>query len=221
MDTRTEPREGEIHQVERPGPGSVFLLLGSETTRSLPEPPGPNGESTRSYFESDGHSRRVTGYVAALALGIGVPKRQLPRLLGGAMLHDLGKIAVPDSILRKPGPLTPEERAAVKVHAELGYRLLRWMGFSSEGLRAVRHHHEWYNGKGYPYGLSGEQIPLDARIVAIADAFDAMTSDRPYRHAHSVEEAREEILRCAGTQFDPVVAEAFLKLGTRALEGRG
>jgi HD-GYP domain-containing protein (c-di-GMP phosphodiesterase class II) len=128
----------------------------------------------------------------------------------GALLHDVGKIGVPDFILHKPGPLTPEEWDDMKRHPGIGHEMLRDISFLSGAAEIVHCHHERFDGKGYPRGLMGDEIPLGARIFAIADTFDAMTSDRPYRKALPAEVARWEILRHSGTQFDPQVVQAFL-----------
>lgn len=167
--------------------------------------------------ETVGHSQRVVSYVSAIAGQLGLIDDELPGLLNGALLHDVGKIGVPDAILRKQGPLTMDEWAIMRRHPEDGYRMLRHIGFLSNALPVVLHHHERYDGTGYPDGLTGEEIPLAARIFAVADAFDAMTSQRPYRRAHSVESARLELRRCSGTQFDPEVVDAFVRVDVREL----
>lgn len=146
----------------------------------------------------------------ALAGQLGVPDRDLGHLFRGALLHDVGKIAVPDAILRKPGPLTDAEWAEMRRHPTAGHSILRDVPFLQEALPTVLHHHERWDGSGYPAGLAGEDIPLGARIFAVIDTLDAITSDRPYRAARSLEDARQEIRRCAGTQFDPRVVDAFL-----------
>ena len=128
----------------------------------------------------------------------------------GALLHDVGKIGVPDYILHKPGPLTPEEWDEMKRHPDIGNEMLKDIAFLSGAAAIVHAHHERFDGKGYPNGLTGEEMPLGARIFNVADAFDAMTTDRPYRKALSVAEAREEVLRNSGTQFDPEVVQSFL-----------
>jgi putative nucleotidyltransferase with HDIG domain len=130
----------------------------------------------------------------------------------GAFLHDIGKMAIPDEILRKPGTLTPEERDVMRDHCTRGYHMLRKIPFLSEAAEIVFSHQEHYDGSGYPSGLHGNEIPIGSRIFAVADALDAITSDRPYRKAHSFDAAREEILRCSGTQFDPRIVEVFLKI---------
>ncbi len=124
----------------------------------------------------------------------------------------MGKIGIPDSVLLKPGKLEPKEWEVMKKHPEMGYRMLQHIHFLEPALDIVFSHQERFDGTGYPRGLKGEEIPLGARIFAVVDTFDAMTSDRPYRAALSIEAAREEVRRCSGTQFDPEVAEAFLSI---------
>jgi diguanylate cyclase (GGDEF)-like protein len=164
------------------------------------------------------HSERVRIYALALAEAHGVPKSQLPDVEHGVMLHDIGKIAVPDSILLKPGPLSPDEWKIMRTHPGVGRRLIEHMPFLRGAVPVVYHHHERWDGTGYPDGLRGEDIPLGARIFAVADAFDAMTYDRPYSRAIPVSSARAEIERCAGTHFDPSVVETFLALPMDCLE---
>jgi HD-GYP domain-containing protein (c-di-GMP phosphodiesterase class II) len=160
--------------------------------------------------ETEGHALRVVAYTARLAQQAGLDRQQLQPLLRGALLHDVGKIGVPDSILNKAGPLTDGEWKEMRRHPLIGAQMLQEIPFLADALPVVRHHHERFDGSGYPHGLKGEAIPLGARIFSVVDTFDAITSDRPYRTARSVSEARAEIMRCAGTQFDPSVVEAFL-----------
>ncbi|HWN55663.1 MAG TPA: diguanylate cyclase [Methylomirabilota bacterium] len=164
------------------------------------------------------HSERVRIYALALAEAHGVPKGQLLDVEYGVMLHDIGKIAVPDGILLKPGPLSPDEWKIMRKHPEMGRRLIEHIPFLRGAVPVVYHHHERWDGTGYPDGLRGEDIPLGARIFAVADAFDAMTYDRPYSRAIPVASARVEIERCAGTHFDPNVAATFLSLSLECLE---
>jgi len=162
--------------------------------------------------ETEGHSKRVTAYTIVLARAMGLTATQIKVIARGAFLHDMGKMAIPDAILRKPGLLTGEEREVVREHCVRGYNMLRNIPFLSETAEIVYSHQEHFDGKGYPRGLSGCEIPLGARIFAVADTLDAITSDRPYRRVRSFDEARAEILRCSGTQFDPSVVEAILKI---------
>ena len=142
----------------------------------------------------------------------------------GAILHDVGKIGVPDAILLKPGPLTEAETEAMRAHPEIGTKLLSGIDFLQPALPVVRHHHERWDGTGYPEGLRGEDIPVEARIVALCDAFDAMTSDRPYRPAVSIDAACREINACAGSHFDPELTTLLLaivkSMGTEHLENK-
>jgi putative nucleotidyltransferase with HDIG domain len=162
--------------------------------------------------ETEGHSKRVTAYAITLAQAMGLDSEQLRIIARGAFLHDIGKIATPDRILLKPGRLTPEEMTIMKQHCERGYEIVRKIPFLREAAEIVYAHQEQFNGNGYPRGLRGEEIPLGARIFAIADTLDAMTSDRPYRRAISFAAAKEEIVRCAGSQFDPQIVELFLAI---------
>jgi len=162
--------------------------------------------------ETEGHSERVAAYTMLIAHQLDLPEEELPHIERGALLHDIGKIGVPDHILYKPGPLTPDEWEIMKQHPVIGYRMCMKVEMLRPAAPIVLHHHERWDGKGYPHGLSGEEIPLGARIFAIADTLDAMTSDRPYRKALSFAQAREEIERCAGTQFDPELVRVFLSL---------
>jgi len=162
--------------------------------------------------ETEGHSKRVTAYTIALARAIGIAPAQIKVIARGAFLHDIGKMAIPDEILRKPGKLTLEEQEIMHEHCPRGYHMLRKIPFLAEAAEIVFSHQEFFDGNGYPNGLRGVQIPIGARIFAVADALDAITSDRPYRKARSFDLARAEILRCSGTQFDPSVVEVFLKM---------
>lgn len=162
--------------------------------------------------ETKGHSLRVTQFVMLIGrqLGVREDSQEWIDMQRGALLHDVGKIGVPDYILHKPGPLTPEEWDDMKRHPNIGNEMLREITFLSGAASIVHAHHERFDGKGYPRGLTGENTPLGARIFNVADAFDAMTTDRPYRKALPTAEAREEVLRNSGTQFDPEVVQAFL-----------
>jgi HD-GYP domain-containing protein (c-di-GMP phosphodiesterase class II) len=145
-----------------------------------------------------------------LARKLGWRGERLDALRLGGSLHDVGKIAVSSSVLRKPGPLTEEELAEIRTHPVAGARLIETVEDFRPALPYVLHHHERWDGGGYPHGLSGEEIPVEARLLGVADAFDAMTSDRSYRPALSVEQALAELERCAGTQFDPELTETFV-----------
>lgn len=169
--------------------------------------------------ETEGHSQRVAGYAAAIGRQMGLSELKMKDLISGALLHDVGKIGVPDAILRKPGPLADKEWLVMRTHPQLGYKMLSHIEFLKGALPVVLHHHERYDGGGYPTGLRGKDIPLGARIFAVADTYDAMTSDRPYRNACCHEEAVEELLRCSGVQFDPEVVEAFQRIAPDELAG--
>jgi putative nucleotidyltransferase with HDIG domain len=162
--------------------------------------------------ETEGHSRRVTAYTIALAKAMGLDSDELRVIARGAFLHDIGKIATPDSILLKPGKLSDQEMAIMKEHCERGYQMMRKIPFLREAAEIVYAHQERFDGTGYPRGLRGEEIPLGARIFAIADSLDAMTSDRSYRKGTTFAAARAEIVRCAGEQFDPQIVEVFLAM---------
>ena len=168
--------------------------------------------------ETEGHARRVVRYMELIAEGLGVPVEQHATLRRGALLHDIGKIGVPDHILRKPGPLTENEWYTMKTHPDLGAKIIANVPFLEEVAVIIRAHHERWDGNGYPEGLAGEQIPLGARIFAVADSFDAMTSDRPYRRGRQLDEALLEIDRCSTTQFDPAVVKAFLAVPIERIE---
>jgi len=156
-----------------------------------------------------GHSQSVAQYslVSGLVLNLGVQEMQT--LETAALLHDIGKIGIDDAILRKPRRLTPAERAAVKDHPVIGAAIIHDIASLREVVDLVLHHHEAYDGSGYPHGLRGEHIPLGARLIAVADAFDSMTTNRPYRAALTINEAMNELARCRGTQFCPQALEAF------------
>lgn len=159
-----------------------------------------------------GHSMRVTLYSLALAKALNLPDNLLEEIETTGLLHDIGKIAIPEKILLKPGKLTDEEYEVIKKHPELGENLVSGIGKLKLISNWLRYHHERYDGRGYPEGLLGEQIPISSRIIAIADTYDAMTSSRSYRPALSHEEAINEVKRCAGSQFDPKLAELFISI---------
>ena len=160
-----------------------------------------------------GHPRRVAHLAQAIGRALGWEKKRVATIEMGALLHDLGKIVISDAILKKPGPLTEEEYDEVQRHPQAGARLLTAGGPSLEAaIPYALYHHERYDGRGYPYGLAGEDIPIEGRILAVADAFEAMISDRPYRKRRREPELALEIIkRSAGSQFDPKVVTAFLK----------
>jgi putative nucleotidyltransferase with HDIG domain len=162
--------------------------------------------------ETAGHSRRVSLYAVKILSGMGATKAALKSMATGALLHDIGKLATPDSILLKPGPLTAEERRIMELHVPIGYDLVKRIPFLGEAAEIVLTHHERCDGSGYPRGLKAADIPLSAKVFAIADTVDAMTSDRPYRSALPFEKARQEILRGSGRQFDSHAADMFLGL---------
>jgi putative nucleotidyltransferase with HDIG domain len=159
-----------------------------------------------------GHSLRVAAYSHSLARAIGLSEQDADTIRIAAQLHDIGKIGIPDVVLQKPGLLTPEEYGLIKLHPQIGRKILEKVGRFERLLAVVELHHENHDGSGYPYGLSGSKIPIAARIVHVADSFDAMTTTRSYRSALPMRSAVHEIERNAGGMFDPVVAKAFLKL---------
>jgi putative nucleotidyltransferase with HDIG domain len=156
-----------------------------------------------------GHARRVSFYAALLAERVGLSGSELEQVRIAAFLHDLGKVGVPTDLLLREGALDPNERRIVEQHPVIGARLVRPLLLQSDLTLAIRHHHEWWDGTGYPDGLSGQQIPLSARIVSVVDAFDAMSCDRPYRVALRREVVLSELHRFAGVQFDPALSKAF------------
>jgi HD-GYP domain-containing protein (c-di-GMP phosphodiesterase class II) len=157
-----------------------------------------------------GHSRKVNAYAVALAEALSLPPETVSRISTAALLHDVGKIGIPDELLNKTEALSDADWYQIKLHPRLGANIVGNVPSLVPCLGGILYHHERWDGNGYPEGLKGESIPLEARILAIADAFDAMTSARPYHHTFSREEALEELRRGAGTQFDPKLAEAFI-----------
>ncbi|MFM9366848.1 HD-GYP domain-containing protein [Streptomyces sp. Da 82-17] len=164
-----------------------------------------------------GHSERVGEASVLIARELGMADERIEVLRFAGILHDVGKLGVPTRLLRKDGPLTPEERRVIELHPEYGHEMVRGISFLGEARAAILHHHERLDGSGYPYGLSGRQIPEFARVVAVADAFDAMTSTRSYRRGRPVADALTELKRCAGRQFDPQMVRALV----RALDRNG
>jgi putative nucleotidyltransferase with HDIG domain len=164
------------------------------------------------------HAERVATYGLEIASLLDASITADPQTEFGFLLHDIGKVAVPDGILHKPGPLTPKELAVVRQHPVIGWEILRDIPFIAEARDVVRHHHERWDGQGYPDRLAGEDIPPAARVFAVADTLDALTTDRPYRQACSLDDARAEIARGAGTQFDPQVVEVFARIPDETLK---
>jgi putative nucleotidyltransferase with HDIG domain len=162
--------------------------------------------------ETEGHSKRVTAYTIAVARAMDVPKEQMDIIARGAFLHDIGKMAIPDDILLKKGPLTPDQVTIMREHCYLGYKMLKKIPFLQEAAEIVYAHQERYDGTGYPRQLKGDQIPLGARIFSIGDTLDAITSDRPYRAAKPLSAAKEEIKAWSGRQFDPEIVKVFLSM---------
>lgn len=160
-----------------------------------------------------GHSQLVSRYTILFAKELGIENRNfLIDLERGALLHDIGKIGIPEFVLRKDGPLTRKEKEVVKDHPYLGYQMIEEFDFLKKAAQVVLFHHEHYDGSGYPFGLRGSDIPVGARIFALADTLDAITSDRPYKEGKSFELALAEIEKCQGSQFDPHLTEAFLSV---------
>jgi len=168
--------------------------------------------------ETGSHSARVQGYALALARKLGFREEKLVNLARGALLHDIGKIGVSDQILLKKGKLTEREWAQIKKHPLIGYEIVKGVSFLGEASSLIVSHHERFDGGGYPNGLRGKMVPLEARLFAVIDTYDAMTSDRPYRKALTSEIAKEEIIRCSGSQFDPQIVDAFLEIPQAVLD---
>ncbi len=165
-----------------------------------------------------GHSKKVSQYATDIAEALGYSNDRIATIRAAALLHDIGKIGICDDILEKAGPLTPEEWEPIRAHPNLGVAILKHIDALKDCLAAVQYHHERYDGTGYPAGLQGDNIPIDARILAIADAYDAMTSARPYRpNKLTPEEGLGELKQCAGKQFDPTLVEVFVNLTTETL----
>ncbi|MFQ5718482.1 MAG: HD domain-containing phosphohydrolase [Acidobacteriota bacterium] len=168
--------------------------------------------------ETQGHSMRVAEYTALIARHMGITEPELTDIRRGALLHDVGKIGIPDAILRKPGPLDKKEWKIMHTHPQLGYEMLRGITFLEGAVPIVLSHQERFDGTGYPRQLSGEDIPLGARIFAVVDTYDAITSTRPYREGRSHDVARDEIVKFSGIQFDPKVVDTFLKVSKAEFE---
>ena len=167
--------------------------------------------------ETSDHSQRVVKYTEAIAERLSLRGPELEEIGRGALLHDIGKIGVPDAVLLKPAKLTPDEWKEMRRHPDIGYDMIRSIEFLNTPAAIVLSHQERFDGRGYPRGLRGEEIHIGARIFAVADTLDAMTSDRPYRKGTTFENAVDEIQRCAGSQFDPEVVRAFMDLGVKNL----
>jgi putative nucleotidyltransferase with HDIG domain len=197
VEDRTAQLRGALEQLEQSYDDTLEALGGALDLRDA---------------ETEGHCKRVTAFSMAICKKLHVESEKLPEIARGAFLHDIGKMAIPDNILRKPGPLSPDEQEVMRTHCKVGHEMLSRVPFLRGVAGIVLAHQERFDGTGYPRGLKGEDIPLGARIFAVADTLDAMTSDRPYRSALSQEEAKAEIQRCSGTQFDPRVVEAFLSI---------
>ncbi len=165
---------------------------------------------------TEGHLRRLVDYASQIAIALGLSPHVCTVVRYGALLHDIGKIGVPDAILHKAEKLTPDEFDVIKQHPVFGERICRPLRFGAEVGPIVRNHHEQWNGTGYPDGLVGEAIPFGARIVAVADAFDAMTTDRPYHRAVSIASAMDELVHGSGTQWDPRLIECFVSMMVRS-----
>jgi HD-GYP domain-containing protein (c-di-GMP phosphodiesterase class II) len=161
--------------------------------------------------EPEGHTRRVTELTVRLAKKCGVKEDEIPHIQRGALLHDIGKLSIPDSVLLKTSSLSKSDWELIRRHPQFAYDLLSNIAFLFPALAIPHHHHEKWDGTGYPYGLKGEQIPPAARIFAVADVYNALTSDQLYRKAWPVEEAREHIREQSGKHFDPRIVEQFLK----------
>jgi ribonuclease P protein subunit RPR2 len=164
------------------------------------------------------HAERVAAYGLEIARALDVPLVDDPATEFGFLLHDVGKVAIPDAILHKPGPLTDEERRLMQQHPLIGAEIVRGIDFLGDAAAVVRSHHERWDGNGYPDGLAGEAIPLAARVFSVDDTLDALTTDRPYRPATTFVIARDEIQRGSGTQFDPAVVETFLSIPAARFE---
>ncbi|MGB2624426.1 MAG: HD domain-containing phosphohydrolase [Candidatus Acidiferrum sp.] len=169
--------------------------------------------------ETAGHSQRVCRYALEIARAMGWTEEKLGSLAKGAYLHDIGKLGIPDGILLKPGPLTAAERALMQRHVQIGFGLIKDIAFLSDAAEIVLTHHERYNGEGYPRGLRGDEILPSSRIFAVADSFDAITSDRPYRRASPFEAGLQIIRECSGAEFDPQVVSAFLSIAPETWPG--
>lgn len=173
--------------------------------------------------QSEPHAYRVAALAERLGGRMGLLPADLSALVTAALVHDIGKLGIPDAILAKPGPLTRAEYATIQRHPVIGESILRPLAHFEQVRSLVRHHHEWYDGNGYPDGLAGERIPLGARILHVADSIDAMLTPRPYKDGRAIGEVIDELIRCRGTQFDPVIADiavSCLRRGPNELPSR-
>jgi putative nucleotidyltransferase with HDIG domain len=203
LDQRTQQLQVAMRRIEQTNDDTLEALAASLDLRDN---------------ETAGHSRRVTRYCLETAQRIGCSNEQMKNIARGAYLHDIGKIGVPDAILRKPGKLTEEELQIMRSHVLIGHELVCHIAFLASAAEIVLTHHERFDGTGYLQGLRGAEIPLGSRIFAVADALDAMTSDRPYRRALPYSAAREEIIRESGRHFDPEVVRVFLSISQETLD---
>jgi putative nucleotidyltransferase with HDIG domain len=203
VDERTKEMQAALRKVE---------LTYSETLECLAAALDRRDQATA------GHARRVMAYCLEIARAMSCDQEQINTIARGALLHDIGKIGIPDAIMLKPGPLSDTERSVMETHVRIGYEILKRITFLAGAAEIVLTHHERFDGTGYPQGLKGTEIPLGSRVFAVADTLDAITSDRPYRRAQSSEAARKEIMRVCGTQFDPAVVSAFLSIGEATWE---
>jgi putative nucleotidyltransferase with HDIG domain len=199
--------EGIVHHIDTAYLVTLEALVGAVDARE---------------HEVGDHSLRVTEFSLIIGRACGVQGRELVDLYCGALLHDIGKIGVPDAVLHKTGPLDPDEQAAMHRHPEIGYRIIGHIGYFRRAAEIIRSHHEHFNGSGYPRGLRGEDIPQGARVFAVADALDALTVKRPYHEALPYDGAVDLIVREAGTVYDPAVVQQALKASDelRAYVGR-
>jgi diguanylate cyclase (GGDEF)-like protein len=209
---------GVAHQVKLAAANASSFESLERTFLSTVEALANALEANDEYTSS--HARWITDMALNVGSGLGLDPKALKRLELGALFHDIGKIGVPEAILSKPGPLSDEEWKVVRLHPELGARILAPIERLEQVCEIVRHCHEHWDGSGYPGGLAGEEIPLESRVILVCDAYHAMTTDRPYRKRLPAEEARRRLRESAGSQFDPRVVEVFLALGEPALAGR-
>jgi len=200
--TRERPRAVSTNACERWGERATDV----ESTRAMVAAVDARDPYTRA------HSVSVAAYAVAIGRRMGLSEAAVESLHKAALLHDVGKIGVPDAILTKPGPLTPEEFNVVKRHPEIAIEILGHLSVLADQLPLILHHHERYDGRGYPTGLVGEKIPIGARILAVADALDTMLSQRTYKPAYNVDQVRAELIACSGRQFDHAVVQATLAL---------